>query len=570
VSDRHTAFTPEDVIRYCTLPRTKNVFMLGAGQRRLTIKSQQIRALNLVWALHRLGRLRDKRIAIIGGGFAGLTAAAAAMRLRANVTLFESEHEYLTVQAACSHRRVHPNIFDWPDVDSVTKNAGLPLLNWEADDAGRVAASVLQQWAEFSDNGSLRCSTRVRSIRSTGRIQFDVKARSGDLVPGEENFDVIVVAVGVGLDALANTHHPPTPGYWQNDSLEQYTQTGSRTRRTIVIVGNGDGGVTDTLRAAIGATSFSSVPLLDWVEDTLLPLVPPSLKRDLLELEQGLFLYDDESQASSHLEHRYQELLRDGLQGLGDAITARGRHDTFVRLIARTPSPFSTGATALNRFLLALLIRFDPNRSRFQYIHADGGTHPADEHELRLFRIGPRGVLDDLLDEDMRVALRSMPQHYDAPRLPQYPIDYFAAGPPPPPQPSPSDLGEFFTPLTDRELTQFRTNGVLTPDMRRRGPLGYGHYACRTSLEAKVLGASLLSSGPPVEAHVAKVLLPSLSERQIDWAVMDQNCPPELARERWLAKHNAAPHDSCHGDVVAGGETVHAYCFYEDRIGAQR
>jgi len=61
-----------------------HVHLLGSLNRHITVYSQQTRAINLIDALAKSydGKLRGRRIAVVGAGFAGLTAAAyAASRL---------------------------------------------------------------------------------------------------------------------------------------------------------------------------------------------------------------------------------------------------------------------------------------------------------------------------------------------------------------------------------------------------------------------------------------------------------------------------------------------------------
>jgi hypothetical protein len=58
---------------------THNVYLLGCYESRVTILTQQYRALNLVDALFRSERLkRGSTVAVIGGGIGGITAAGAA------------------------------------------------------------------------------------------------------------------------------------------------------------------------------------------------------------------------------------------------------------------------------------------------------------------------------------------------------------------------------------------------------------------------------------------------------------------------------------------------------------
>src|SRR4051794_37203117 len=55
----------------------KNLYLLGTFEKGLTIYNQQVRALNLVWAMIQTApKAALRKVAVIGGGFAGLTAAA--------------------------------------------------------------------------------------------------------------------------------------------------------------------------------------------------------------------------------------------------------------------------------------------------------------------------------------------------------------------------------------------------------------------------------------------------------------------------------------------------------------
>ena len=67
---------PKDILALMAVDEKKypNVYFIGGRATRLTFLSQQQRALNLVWALAREGKLQpDTRLAVIGGGLAGVT-----------------------------------------------------------------------------------------------------------------------------------------------------------------------------------------------------------------------------------------------------------------------------------------------------------------------------------------------------------------------------------------------------------------------------------------------------------------------------------------------------------------
>jgi NADH dehydrogenase FAD-containing subunit len=79
-----------------------NVFLLGCLEKRVTLYSQQVRAINLAAALIDEGRIKaNSRVAIIGGGAAGITAAAAIARAIPNITdlhVYERRSKILHLQ----------------------------------------------------------------------------------------------------------------------------------------------------------------------------------------------------------------------------------------------------------------------------------------------------------------------------------------------------------------------------------------------------------------------------------------------------------------------------------------
>jgi len=118
---------------------TDGIFLIGLLDSGVTIFNQQIRALNLIWALDRSNRLSSaSAIAVVGGGIAGLTAAMALREIfsltadasRRTVTLFERRSVLCPLQRGCATRWVHPHIYDWPATGSTNPSAGLPIMNW--------------------------------------------------------------------------------------------------------------------------------------------------------------------------------------------------------------------------------------------------------------------------------------------------------------------------------------------------------------------------------------------------------------------------------------------------------
>jgi hypothetical protein len=157
-----SAPSPDTILSNYRLP-DHPLYLVGIFTRGVTVYSQQIRAFNLIWALVERGDLACKlkadapdagkrvSIAIIGGGFAGLSAAAALIKkgVHAEITIFEQRDTLLPLQHGSDTRWLHPRIYNWPADDSESAVADLPLLNWTAARASDVAAQILLEWSEL-------------------------------------------------------------------------------------------------------------------------------------------------------------------------------------------------------------------------------------------------------------------------------------------------------------------------------------------------------------------------------------------------------------------------------------
>src|SRR5947207_2129253 len=105
----------ERILKLMSPPGHPDLFLLGSFAKRVTIYSQQVRAINLIDAINYYHRpLKGLKIAIVGAGAGGITAAARACEHGADVTLFEENSEVLSIQSNSRHRWLHPTIYDWP------------------------------------------------------------------------------------------------------------------------------------------------------------------------------------------------------------------------------------------------------------------------------------------------------------------------------------------------------------------------------------------------------------------------------------------------------------------------
>ncbi len=255
------------------------LYVVGAFDTGVTVYSQQVRALNLVWAGIRSGVIpslsegqqalagEEVAIAIVGAGFAGLTVAAALLKKNANakIVLFEQRDALLPLQQGSDSRWLHPRIYDWPKAGSEASVAMLPLLNWTAARASDVVVQVLTQWRAITESATessieVICNARHLQIHDTPespdklRIEWvgeardpcDGTARDDKQDSGagaSRDFDHVILTTGFGLE------RDGALSYWRNETISQPSL--DEPRATYLVSGQGDGAMIDLLRIRI-------------------------------------------------------------------------------------------------------------------------------------------------------------------------------------------------------------------------------------------------------------------------------------------------------------------------------
>ncbi|MFL5358174.1 FAD-dependent oxidoreductase [Archangium sp.] len=337
-----------DVIRHMQVPEEPGLYVLGCFERRVTLRSQQVRALNLVHALRETGRIRqDSHVAVIGGGAAGMTLAAAAARLGCAVTLLEKQAQLLPLFRGNHTRWLHPHIYDWPEDESLSDEAGLPLLSWRAALAGEVARQLDAEWDRLPERSRLRVVCGVRSVDlppAKGTPRRVAWNTASAYVPDE--FDAVVLAVGFGLER--EVEGIEWLSYWDDDRLHQPHRRGGKLR--YLISGCGDGGLVDLLRVKL--SDFRHEKL---VEELLSAPGLDTVKQELLSIEQEALARRARGEGSSEfLEKRYRKLQVPA--GVDSALEKRLRADTEAVLNGLEASPLTLDASILNRFLVSRLL----------------------------------------------------------------------------------------------------------------------------------------------------------------------------------------------------------------------
>ncbi len=350
--------SPRDLLQYFDVPDHPLVYVLGCLESRVTIHDQQVRAANLIWALQQV--VAPNNVAVIGAGFAGVTAAIAAERIGLSATVFEAKSKACHIQAG-SQRKVHPRLYDWPLAGWDDAHA-LPFANWTpgtvAEAVSSVEASALEHGVQF------RFGHRVTGLQwsAVGRPCVTVNSLAGE-EPLE--FDVIIVAVGFGLEKTL-------PAYWEHDELE------GETAAKFTVGGLGDGALVDVARIRLGGGQHDFYEVLE----TLAHETPVAVRHQLMALERAA----ERAAFRSTLEpskpaqpgpsevitwpHEVPELiLKDGLERIArhddalaplHALTREYRRPgTRVTLVGPGPGPYRLAASRLNRWLLFLLLRND-------------------------------------------------------------------------------------------------------------------------------------------------------------------------------------------------------------------
>jgi len=387
-----------------------NVYWIGRKAMRLTFLSQQLRALNLVWALNKTGKLGPKKkVTVVGAGLAGLTAAFAACQLGASVTLIEGKQMPFHLQLGCELRFVHPHILDWPQKDSENPLTDLPCLNWGADMASGVCKTVLKQWGVVEKTVQTYYGYEVRRISLTsegrplvfaegtvlgGNASDDLKSRSEETKSKTEeqkgkveeerrgNYervcDCLILAVGFGLEKPLPSI--PFLSYWENDNFGRPLITGPIPRRYLV-TGCGDGGLIDAIRLSLNVLNhadffykLSTLEGLDDIKARLLDIdkrvtqrirADPRVQKRLEAARKVAGGKFDEARTKKRIEiDRQGELLEDEYRALKvpeqlkELITKRLRLDSVVYLNSPSTSPLSLAASILNRFVVFLLRKY--------------------------------------------------------------------------------------------------------------------------------------------------------------------------------------------------------------------
>ncbi|KQS78951.1 hypothetical protein ASG25_10145 [Rhizobium sp. Leaf384] len=349
-----------------TFKVSAGIFAIGVRERGVTLYNQQVRAHNLIWALveqDNNGIRKLGRVAIIGGGAAGLTATAALLACTSDtsVTLFEKEWDLCPVQQGCDGRWLHPSLYAWPGWGSRAPSASLPILDWSEGRASDVARTLLDG---FSRHCQVSARDRFQALVGVHHLQVQAARREirfigtnvvmngpyftqGESEGRTDTFDTIIFAAGFGWE---RTNQFNTNSYWRNEQLGQPNLTVDRSR--YLVSGSGDGALVDVCRLTI--ERFRQDTILYELFGTCLEETEEQLRIDL------------SSRAKESLLPYFEKIEETLLREPKNSLRHRLRKDTAVTLHIAGKDPdkpndledvFGPTSSVLNRVLIYLLYR---------------------------------------------------------------------------------------------------------------------------------------------------------------------------------------------------------------------
>jgi len=353
--------TPAEVVSGAQLDAA-NAYVVGCFDSRITFFAQQVRALELAHALdvqHRLAA--DARVAVIGAGAAGLTVAAAlALQGGLKVRLFERADVLLPLQQSSLRRRLDPHLYEWPRADAGHEFAELPFLDWRSGPAQSVRSAVLRGFddvrAAVGDRLEIATRHDVRGVNPVGGGRYDLRierdAAGGTREQVREEFDVVILAVGFGLEDRHAVAGLDMPRYWEDAGVPGPVIDG-KARPGFLVSGNGDGGLIDLLAAASQDFRHDQVVKGIAARAGVRELAPALMAIDARALQA-----DGDGRGFDFLAAYDAEILADvDRLGLVDEMRRRLRSGVRLYLQTREPELLSVRTARLNRLAVYVLVK---------------------------------------------------------------------------------------------------------------------------------------------------------------------------------------------------------------------
>ena len=397
---------------------SERVFAIAPIGRSVTFQSQQLRAFNLVWALHSANLIKPgAKVAVVGGGLAGITAATAAYFKHCRISIFERLGEPMSCQRKNQTRYIHPNMHRWP-YGPLDERTGMPALNWNSASAGVVVDQIHKEWKKICDEAGDKIAQYFRydvELVQTGlkpKLRAQLRKQASGIHPEIifQEFDVLILTVGFGIERVLT--EVPFVSYWENDSFEQ-AKRDSEEHHRVLISGCGDGGLIDAQRFCIQDYNHERI-----VKELLYHDDYSTLRADVAKIEDRLSHIRDDESFQLEAFRSYEELSaanNAGWQKFFGTLPTPGllqtniRDDVAVTLNSDSMTPLPRNSSALNRFIVYALIakralRYQQgkiqvtlNKGKFDVSFGNGQRY---QYDQLIVRHGPEGALSTLVGKE--------------------------------------------------------------------------------------------------------------------------------------------------------------------------
>lgn len=359
-----------DIIEGSLVPGKAGLYVLGCYDDRITFFSQQVRALNLAWALNEQQYLSHaSRVAVIGGGAAGITVAAAIALASAktSVVLYESRDELLELQSVSTRRSLDPHIYGWPEKGSTFTNADLPILDWQAGPVQEVRESVLRGFLNIESAANQRLRIK-RGHKVTGLSEvsdaFSVAIQPPTGPPETAQYDVVILAFGFGTEP-SSVHGVPVESYWSDAGIPEKDLSGTAAP-TFIVSGSGDGSLIDLVAAA--TKTFDHAAMIHLISKY--PGID-GVAKELSEIDEETRKKESAKQ-SYDLRQEYDARILPKLKEIGILAAVQESLLPSLMLILQTRSStiFNLQTSILNRLAAYMVLTIYEAKSAFRHICA--------------------------------------------------------------------------------------------------------------------------------------------------------------------------------------------------------
>ena len=326
----------ESVFQACRA--SDQVFVLHPRFERANFYAQQVRVLHLLIELVKqdiVHPVKKREIGIIGGGIAGLTAAAGALSMGLGVRLFDPKENLLSQYNQAIHREIHPNIISWP-FNQLRAVTNLPFLNWGFAPANKVAEKIRTQWKEHIERHTKIIPAKVISVEDDdgGAI---IKTEN----EGEFNVHAAILTVGFEREKLVEGCD--STSYWTPRVCEGNTP--------VWISGIGDGGLIDVACQTYGLDATKVARELAYCLDE-----KPQKNAILYAEQEALrkYLAGDQEGSVNDL-GRFYSMLGIEPEDIDQFQNSKIPDVAPANLIHRRVSPYSPLSCPINKVLVSVM-----------------------------------------------------------------------------------------------------------------------------------------------------------------------------------------------------------------------